>query len=179
MKTLQRVGQLAILGVLAAATAGCADDATTGYTLANQYRKGIKTVSVPIWTRGKDIYRRGLEMRLTEALVKRIELDTPYKVTTRARADTLLSGTIETIAQRVLSFDPDSGLPRELEMTITVSFRWTDLRKEGKIIIEQSEFRVAGIYIPHEPLSEDFFRGSEDTINRLAGRIVEQMEAPW
>lgn len=117
-------------------------------------------------------------MRLTEAVVKRLELDTQYKVTDKSRADTELRGTIDRVSQRVLSFNPDSGLPREKELTVTVSFTWTDLRS-GKVLAQRRSFRQAGTYIPPQPFGEDFFQGSEDVVNKLAKRIVEQMETDW
>jgi len=157
---------------------GCATDPSAGYTTAQQFPEGIDSVCVPIWNRAKPVYRRGWEDRLTEALVKRIELDTPYEVTTKARADTELTGSIDRISQRVLSFNPDTGRARELEVTFTTSFRWTDLRS-GEVILERNNFRIAGTYIEECGFSEDFFQGGEDVVNELAKRIVEQMESPW
>ena len=157
---------------------GCSSDPTKGYSLASQYDTSIKTVAVPIFTRGKHVFRREIEFRLTEAVIKKIELDTPYKVVDKGRADTELRGTLDLVSQRVLSFNPDDGLPRETEITMTVSFVWTDLRT-GKIRKEVRNIRQAGVYIPASPLDEDFFQGSEDAVNRLAQRIVEQMESEW
>jgi len=101
MKTGQKQIVALLLGVLLAGVlAGClSNNPTTGYTAKSQYRQGIRTVAVPIWTRGKDIYRRDIEIRLTESLVKRIELDTPYKVTTKQRADTILTGNLHRLVQ--------------------------------------------------------------------------------
>ena len=173
MRAIPTATRLAAMAVLAVGLAGCGP-----YTMKNQYRTGIKTVFVEMWTRGPNVYRRGLEMRLTEAIQKRVELDTPYKVTSKDRADTQLSGKILRISQRVLSKDPDTGLPRELEATFQLAFTWKDLRT-GKILVEHTNFRTAGTYVTHEPVGEDFFHGSEDVINRLARRIVETMEAEW
>lgn len=164
-----------LLGLM---VAGCSGDGKTGYTLANQYRGGIRTVAVPIWGRGKDVYRRENEFRITEAVIKRIEMDTPYKVVDRSRADTELTGSLTNIEQRVLSRDSRTGNPRELEITFIVSFTWKDLRS-GQILVQKENFRVAGTYIPAEPLAQDFFWGAEDVINKLARRVVEQMEADW
>jgi hypothetical protein len=166
-----------LLGMLVL-SAGCSNDPTEGYSVAPLYRGGIRSVSVPIWTVGKDVYRRELEFRLTEAIQKQIALDTPYKVTSRARADTEITGTIDLIIQQPLSINPDTGVPREMSVTMVVSFKWTDLR-DGKVILERSNFRVSATYLPSEPFSEDFFWGSEDLINRLAARVVEQMEIPF
>ena len=158
---------------------GCLnDDATSGYTARNHYRPGIQTVAVPIWTRGKDVYRRNLEIDLTAALVKRIELDTPYKVTKKNRADTILTGSIDVIIQRVLSFNPDTGQPREKEVTFTVSFEWKDLRT-GKNVVVRKNFDVAVVYLPDAPYNENFFLGSQKLMDKLALRIVETMETDW
>lgn len=162
----------ALLAGLIISLTGC------GYTMGNLHRKGIKTVAVNMFTRSKDIYRRDIEMRLTEAVIKRIELDTPYKVTTKPRADTLLEGTLEIISQQVMNTNPDTGDARELEMVITASIQWKDLRS-GKIILKRQNIRAACPYIPHAPFNEDFFKGSEGAINRLAERIVEKMEKDW
>ncbi len=180
MKMNQNKIGVIILGLLIAGVlGGClSNDPTTGYTAQSQYRQGVRTVAVPIWTRGKDVYRRDVEIQLTEALVKRIELDTPYKVTTKPQADTILTGTIEQISQQTLSFDPDSGDPREMQMTFTVSFKWEDLRT-GNIIVEKKLFRIAGVYLPPAPFNEDFFEGSQDLMDKLARRVVETMEADW
>jgi hypothetical protein len=163
--------------VAGGALAGCGDG-STGYTMQSPYRSDVRTVAVPIWVRGKDVYRRELEFRLTEAIVKNIELSTPYKVTKRECADTLLEGSIEKVTQRVTSFDPNTGQPREKEIVMTVSFTWTDLRT-GAVLAKRSKYAVTSNYIPASPFNEDFFEGSEDGINRLAARIVEQMEEDW
>lgn len=172
----------ALLLLVAAAGAlvapGCASDPRTGYTTESLYRGGIDSVAVPIFQRGRGVYRRNIEDRLTEALIKRIELDTPYKVTDKARADTLLEGTLSRVSQRVLSRNPDTGRPREMEETFAVALTWTDLRT-GEVLVRRTNVRASATYIPPDPFGEDFFQGSEDLVNRMARRIVEEMEADW
>ena len=149
-----------------------------GYSLERPFPDDAETIFVPVWGRGQQVYRRGLEMRITEAVVKQINLRTDYRVSERPRADTELTGTLESVEQRILSYNPDTGRPREMEMTLVVSFTWKDLRTgENRLI--RSNFAVSGTYIPHEPFGRDFFLGSEDVINKLARRVVEQMESPW
>lgn len=167
-----------LLCVSAMILTGCANDPAAGYSFSGGYPDDVSTVAVPIWNVGKNVYRREIEFRLTEAIVKQIELNTPYRVAEKTEADTLLTGTVDNISQRVLSMNPDTGTPREMEMTLTVSFTWSDLRT-GQIRAERSNVRVSGTYVPHEPLSQDFFTGSEKVIDRLARRVVEQMESDW
>ena len=169
---------LLVLPFVFAATGCFNDDPTVGYTARDQHRTGIQTVAIPVWTRGKDVYRRGLEIDLTAALVKRVELDTRYKVTKKDRADTKLTGSIDVITQRVLSFNPDVGRPWEKEITFTVSFEWTDLRT-GKVLVKRKNFEVAVVYRPDPPYNENFFLGSQKLMDKLARRIVETMETDW
>jgi hypothetical protein len=132
-------------------------------------------------------------MRLTEAVQKQVELNTRYKVTSQSKADTLLEMTIDQIEQTPMSFNPDTGLAREKEIRMLITFTWKDLRS-GEILVHRDKFEVEGSYIPNSTstgtnvpavsgktkyYSEDFFQGSEDVIDRAGARIVEQMEADW
>jgi len=167
-------------GILAAAlAAGCNADPTQGYTTASQFRTDVQTVAVPIFRREAGEFRRNIEIRLTEAIIKHIEAQTPYKVVDRSRADTLLEGTLRWARIRPLSFDPRTGMAREVQVRLCVDFIWKDLREPGKVFAERKNFRVAADYIPQCPFSEDFFLGSEDAINKLGQRIVEQLAQPW
>ena len=162
---------------LAALAGGCNADPTKGYTLDSQYPANVRTVAVQIFTRGPNIYRRELELRLTEAVAKHIEFYTPYKVTTKDRADTELTGTVTDISQRTMSMVASVSSPREKEVVIAASVRWQDLRT-GEVL-RRENVRAAGRYITLAPFREDFFQGSEDAIDRLAKRIVEKMEEDW
>lgn len=163
---------LVVLAAVAAVVGGC------NYKIGSMHRADVKSIYVPVWTRGRDVYRRDVEKRLTEAIIKRIQADTQYKISTQALADTKLTGTIEKIRQHVLTINTDTGGARELEVEFTVSFVWTDLRK-GKELVRKSKFRAVGRYIRSEPFSETFAVGGEDVINEVAQRIVEQLEEKW
>ena len=170
----------AVLATTAAAVCtGCSNpDPTKGFTTIDQYRPGIKTIAVPIFRRGTYEYRRDIEFRLTEALVKQIEAQTRYKVVRKGKADTELTGTIQSIDQHVLSFAPGTGRAREIQLRVIVDFTWKNL-DTGEVLVERKNFRVAADYIPPRPFNEDFFQGSEDAFNKMARRIVGQLAQPW
>ena len=149
-----------------------------GYTVGQLHPENVESVAVDVFGRGRNVFRRNLESRLTEAVVKRITSDTPYRISTKSRADTLITGRIENVSQRVLGGDPTTGLPREKELTLIVSFTWTDLRT-GRKLREVRSMPVAGTYSPRDGINQDFFQGSEDVINDAAKRIVEQLERTW
>ena len=172
--------RLALLwtALAAAGLGGCAADGIGGYSTASLYREGIRTVAVPIWTRDADVFRRELEFRLTEAVIKRIETDTPYRVAPRAEADTLLVGRIVEVTQQVLNVNPDTGRPRQLEVQLIVAYTWTDLRT-GRELVTVPRLAAAGVYTPPRPFDEDFFLGSAAALDEVALRVVESMEQPW
>ncbi len=172
MKRLSAITMfMAIAGAMLTA-GGC------GYTMGDLYPEDVKTVAVDIFARGQDVYRRELGFRLTEAVCKVIESQTPYRLARQNDPDTKLTGTIESVEQQVLSSNPDTGMPREKEITLVLSLRWTDLRT-GRVRMEVDNFRIADSYIPDTAFREDFFDGTEAVINRAARRIVEQMEKQW
>lgn len=174
------IRQAAILAVLAGTclSGGCfSSDPSQGYSFQSLYPEEVDSVAVAIVQRGKDVYRRDLEFRLTEALKKQIALDTPYRVLPRASADTELKVTIDLVEQVPMSVDPDTGLSRETQVTAVLTFSWVDL-KTGRIRRQAENFRVASTYLPQSPFGESFFQGYEDVANKAARYIVEQLEKP-
>ena len=152
-------------------TTGC------GYSVGHggMFRSDIKTVHVTIF-QNKD-FRRGLEFQLTEALVKAVELHTPYKTTSnKARADSILNGEIIEVRQGTLGLDFRTHLPRETQATVVASFRWKNLRT-GEVLVERPFITQSVDYI--RPLGEGFYQASEEAMNDLAERIVEKIEKPW
>ena len=157
---------------------GCADDPRQGWVWGDLYAQDVETVAVEMFTLSDQVYRRGHEMQLTEAVAKHIQADTPYRLATRAKADTLLTGQVELITQRILSPNPDTGRPRELELTYHVSFRWLDLRT-GLVRKEVRTLPMAVSYVSHEPIDESFNQASMTVMDQLGDRIVESLQRDW
>lgn len=148
--------------------AGC------GYRTDRPFRRDVKTVAVEIFD-NKD-FRRGLELQLTEALAKRIESETPYRLAKRETADTLITGEVREVRQATLGDDFRTALPRETAATMIVAFQWKDLRT-GQILLDRPAFAQTVDYVP--PLGENFYHASQRICDRMAERMVEQMEADW
>ncbi|MCB9867296.1 MAG: hypothetical protein H6816_11775 [Phycisphaerales bacterium] len=122
-------------------------------------------------------FRRELEFELTEALVKRIEMDTPYRIADREHADTVFSGEIVEVRQNVLGKRFDTGTAREQGAQIAVRYRWKDQRT-GKILVERPRFVHQVAYVPL--IGESFDKGVRVRgIDQMAERIVETMETDW
>lgn len=170
---------LALLVTIAASgLAGCA-----GYQLGSQslYRADIRTVYVPIIQ--SDVFRRDYGERLTEALVKEIELKTPYKVVHYPNADSVLTGRILDESKRVIAenaFDE----PRVLEHNVLVHVTWMD--RYGNVLMPDSRIPVspfaleaseASVFIPEA--GQSIATAQLDIFQNLAQQIVGQMETRW
>ena len=117
-----------------------------------------------------------LELQLTEALAKRIEGETPFKLAKKDRADTILTGEIVEVRQATIGRQFNDLAPRETAETVIVNFQWKDLRT-GEVLMDRPRFVQTVDYV--KPLGEDFYHASQRAMDRLAVRIVEQMEADW
>src|SRR5262245_8430424 len=103
---MQRLSRLVLLVIapVALAVCGCAEAGhftILGYTTQPNYNTEIRTVRVPIFK--NDTFRQGLEFDLTQAVIREIEVRTPYKVVNgNADADTELTGTIRAATKALL-----------------------------------------------------------------------------
>ena len=76
-------------------------------------------------------FRRNLSELLTEAVIKEIELRTPYKVVGSPQADSVLTGKLTSDTKRVIVED-QYDFPREVEVNISVEVRW--LNRKGDLL---------------------------------------------
>ncbi|HSI35645.1 MAG: LPS assembly lipoprotein LptE [Phycisphaerae bacterium] len=155
-------------------TVGSYDPKPTGYRWASLYREDVRTVAVPVFT-NRD-FRRGVEIKLTEAVVKQIEAKTPYRVATKDKADTVLEADITSIDVPTLTRDVRTNLPQEQLYTINMNLRWKDLRT-GKMLAERRNFQQTAPY--YSTLGEGSAFGSQQAVERLALAIVQEMQADW
>ena len=154
--------------------AGDANAIEPGYGWKGLYREDVKTVAVPIFV--NRTYYRGVEFDLSKAVVNQIESRTPYKVTPRERADTVLEGEVVGVSVHTISRNQFNALPQEQLYVVNVNFTWKDLRS-GKILITRHNFEQTAPYYPN--LGEAQFVGNQENIERLALAIVEELQADW
>ena len=145
-----------------------------GYQWHSLYREDVQTVAVPIFT-NRD-FRRGMEFKLSKAVVNQIEAHTPYKVVARDRADTVLEGEIAKVEVNTLSRSFVEGIPQEQVMLVTVNFIWKDLRT-GRILMQRKNFQQTASFYP--TVGEGEFVGSQQAVEKLALGIVQEMQAEW
>jgi hypothetical protein len=135
-----------------------------GYTTQPNYDTCIKTVYVPIFNNEviTDSVRRGIEVDLTKAVVREIELKTPYKVVSdRSRADTELIGRVVNLNKDVLNRNPLNEI-REGQTTLTVEITWRDLRT-GEILSRPRPAGAVMTAVPGQPAPEVLIPGAVAT----------------
>lgn len=145
------------------------------------YPVDIQTVYVPIFE--SDSFRRNLAEFLTEAIVKEIELKTPYKVVGTPQADSILSGKITTDTKRVIVEDP-FDYPRETQINMSVEVQWVNRR--GDLVSQPYMVPVPqnlailsgdGRLVPE--FGQSVATAQLESIQSLARQIVSLMEVPW
>jgi hypothetical protein len=100
-----------------------------GYSTRPNYDLRFRTVRVPIF-RNRAFWTvtpvPGLEMDLTRAVIRQIEVRTPYKVV-QNNADTELKGVIVHFAKRPLNFTQFNTV-REAQTILTVDILWRNVQ---------------------------------------------------
>ena len=163
--------------LLSVLLAGC-----TGYQLGNQnlFRPDIRTVHVPIVQ--SESFRRGLGERLTESMVKEIELRTPYKVVDASQADSIFQARIVDEHKRVIA-ENQFDEARDIETQMIVEVSWLD--RQGQQLIQRTEIPIdEGIYIAQSASfvpegGQSLITAQQEVMQKLAAQIVAQMELPW
>jgi hypothetical protein len=144
------------------------------YQWHSLYREDVQTVAVPTFVT-RD-FRRGVELRLSKAVIIQLEAHSPYKVVSREHADTILEGEVAKVEVNPISHAYNENVPQEQLMILTVNFTWKDLRT-GRILLERKNFQQTATFYP--TLREGEFVGSQSAVEKLALGIVQEMQAEW
>jgi hypothetical protein len=150
--------------------AGCG-----GYSSQSLYTNEVKSVYVEMFDNAT--FQRDLEYDLTDAIAKRIDAETPYRIISdKSRADTVLSGKITGIGSTALTLERETGRPLENQAEVTAQFSWKNL-KTGEYLLENVSASATATYSEFQQQGLDY--ASKTAANKLAERIVEQMQVKW
>ncbi len=172
---MMRVAMVLFAGLGCVLTA-CSADPRRGYAFAEPYDASVRTVGVPIFA--NHTFARGTEIALTEAIVKQIQQQTPWRVVAPDRADTVIEGTITDAELGLLSNDPRTGLVEEQTYRLTVRYAWRDNRT-GETRVARENFSATGVFAPARGAGERIESGQRDAIDELARDIVATMRSAW
>ena len=158
---------------LTLALGGCAE--LSGYSNESMFPRKVDSICLEMFD--NQTFRRGAEYELSDALSKRIEVETPYKiVSSRNRADTVISGRIVSIGELALSTERETGRVLEKEVELQALVNWKNL-KTGDLLIDNESVSASASYSEYQ--QQDFKYASTLAANNLARKIVELMEKKW
>lgn len=147
----------------------------SGYSNESMFPQDISSVYMEMFD--NQTFRRGVEYELSDALAKRIEAQTPYKlISSSDRADTIISGQIVSISEAALSTERETGMVLETEVQLQAVVNWKNL-KTGELLIDNQTVNAEATYSTYQ--SQDFSYASAFAANNLARKIVELMEKKW
>ncbi len=165
------VRSLLALVACAITLTGCA-----GYRFESTHDQGIRTVSVEIFENRTD--DPGIELALTEAIIKEIQSNTPWRVADDTVADTRLSGKITRAGFRNLSRTRGIGLAQEVKFELSVDFDWKDSHT-GELLAGRRSFDSMATFVPTRGIDERIDIGELGAMQKIAARIVDEMRADW
>lgn len=161
--------------VLGLVLGGCSEDWASGYRNDWLYPEEVSSVYVEMFD--SPGLRRGHEYTLTDAIGKRIEAQTPYKIVSdRSRADTVLSGRISSISEPILTGERLTGRPLEKQFEMSAVVNWKNL-KTGELLINNKIVSASASFSTLQDQERGY--ASAVTANRLAEQIVETMQKAW
>jgi hypothetical protein len=141
----------------------------------------IRTVYVPVFE--SDSFRRNFGERLTEAVVRHIELKTSYKVVNDPLADSVLRGRIADERKQVVTVTGFSE-PRETDVRLSVQLTWTDRNGNvlGQPVTVPVPLVLSDIFQESHAVTEagqSIASAQDKAIDRLGEQIASQLEIPW
>lgn len=152
---------------------GCSQ--MSGYSNESLLPEDVASVYVQMFD--NQSFWRNVEFELSEALAKRIEAETPYKiVSSKDLADTIISGQISSIGQSMITTERETGRALEKEVQLRAVVNWENL-KTGDLLIDNQSVDAAASYSDLQ--MQSFRYASSLAANKLAQRIVELMEKKW
>ena len=152
---------------------GCGQ--TNGYSNESLFDEDVRNVYVEMFD--NQSFWRGVEYELSDALAKRIEAETPYKiVSSKEQADSIISGRVSSIGQSTITLEREVGRALEREVRLRAVVNWENL-KTGDLLIDTKSVDASASYSALQ--MQSFKYASSLAANKLAQRIVELMENKW
>lgn len=174
MKTIRLLG-VAFL-VLVLGLAGC------GYTNKTVLPRNIKKIyveTVKNKLKPDEIYayQQGLEMDITNAVIRHLQRDGNLKVVTKEKADAILKTDLLSFEQEGLRFDQLESV-QEYRLFAVVALTLVDAKTED-VLWEEPNFTGDNEYYVSDITSINEQRAAVEVVDRLAKNIVDRIVEDW
>ncbi len=180
-KTTTRLAVLALSTLTLCFIAGCSCKCLSGYHIGTSglYNDTIKTVYVPMVE--ANTYRHDFGERLTEAIVKKVSEQTPYRIAGPKDPDSTLTVTLTGETQQVSALNRyDDTRQKNIDLTARVVWRnnRTGIAPNQALAPEMNTTIVAQSFLVPE-MGQSTETQQQEAIDKLADQIVGLMESAW
>ena len=153
-----------------------------GYTRKAVLPNGIQTIHVETFQNKIPLgrvyaYEPGLEIKITNAVIRRLHVDGNLKVVPRETADAILEGDLVGFDQEGVRF---TGLERieEYRLYVVTALRLKD-RKTGQVIWEEPNFSGDSSYFVQGSRATSRNEAADKAMDRLARNVVDRIVEDW
>ncbi len=164
------------IACFAVSLAGCAGDPREGYSMGSAFDRRINSVEVRIFDNLS--FNHGMEVLLADAIVKEIQIQTPWQVRTGSLAQTTLTGAITDVRLRARSVARETGLVQEQAVEVTLDFQWRDNRS-GDVLASRRGVRAVEIFVPTLGAGERIEVGQNAAVQEAAREVVAALRSGW
>lgn len=153
-----------------------------GYTRQTVLPQNIKTIYVETVKNRLDAekiyaYQPGLEMDITNAVIRRLQQDGTVRVVEQSKADAILKTELVSLEQEGLRFNSLAGVS-QYRLFIVVRMKLVEA-KTGNIIWEEPNFSGGTEYYVTTVTSIGEQKAAVDGVQRLAYNIVDRIVEDW
>lgn len=153
-----------------------------GYTRQTVLPQNIKTIYVETVKNRLDAekiyaYQPGLEMDITNAVIRRLQQDGTVRVVEQSKADAILKTELVSLEQEGLRFNSLAGVS-QYRLFIVVRLKLVEA-KTGNIIWEEPNFSGGTEYYVTTVTSIGEQKAAVDGVQRLAYNIVDRIVEDW
>ncbi len=153
-----------------------------GYTRKTVLPRNIKTIYVETVKNKLDpetlyAYQQGLEMDITNAIIRRLQVDGTLKVVEQKQADAILKTNLIRLDQEGLRFNSLEGVA-QYRLFILVGLKLVDAKTE-ELIWEEPNFSGETEYYVTQVTSIGEQQAAVGAVERLAYNIADRITEDW
>jgi hypothetical protein len=160
--------------LVAFSLSGCA-----GYRIGEvkpHYLEGIRTIAIPTFR--NETFQPRVEILLTNTVIKQLQQDGTFQITTEEKADAVLHGSVRGVSRAPVRFVRGNVLATtEFNLTLVVRYRLT--AKDGRPILGPVDVSGATSFFVGSDVTTDQRQALPLATEDLAVRLASQLSEGW